>query len=121
MDLQKKLLFRLTVKDFRWDTFRAGGKGGQNQNKVESGVRCTHEPSGAVGVARDSRDQHRNRKNAFLRCVSSQLFLTWHKLECARLMSSPAKLSKQETEAIVNKIVDESMDEKNLKVEYYNA
>jgi protein subunit release factor B len=38
----KELLFSLTKKDFRIDTFRAGGKGGQKQNKTSSGVRVTH-------------------------------------------------------------------------------
>jgi protein subunit release factor B len=116
----KKLLFSLTSNDFEWDTFCAGGKGGMNQNAVASGVRCTHIPSGSVGTARDSRDQHRNRRNAFLRCVSSQKFTIWHKLECARLISVPAQLSKQEVESIVNKVVDEEMADCNLKVEYYN-
>lgn len=38
----KELLFSITKKDFKVDTFRCGGKGGQNQNKVESGARITH-------------------------------------------------------------------------------
>jgi peptide chain release factor 2 len=38
----KRLLFSVTKNDCDWDTFRSGGKGGQNVNKVESGVRCTH-------------------------------------------------------------------------------
>lgn len=117
----RKLLFSLTTKDFEWDTFRAGGKGGQNQNKVESGVRCTHIPSGSVGTARDSRDQHRNRKSAFLRCVSSQKFITWHKMECARRMSVPASLPDWMLKDIANKIVDDQMAEKNLKIEFYDA
>jgi len=37
--MSKELLFSLTKKDFRVDTFRAGGKGGQKQNKTNSGVR----------------------------------------------------------------------------------
>jgi protein subunit release factor B len=68
-DKPKQLLFSLTRKDFTWQTFRAGGKGGQNQNKVESGVRCIHPPSGARGEARDSRDQWRNKQSAFVRCL----------------------------------------------------
>lgn len=45
----------VSIKDCRVDTFRAGGPGGQRQNKVSSGVRIIHEPSGAVGEARDER------------------------------------------------------------------
>ena len=51
----------------RVDTFRAGGQGGQHQNKTESGVRLTHLPSGIVVTARDSRSQHQNRRTALAR------------------------------------------------------
>ncbi|WP_419162240.1 peptide chain release factor-like protein [Candidatus Palauibacter sp.] len=49
------------------ETFRAGGPGGQHQNKTESGVRLTHHPSGIVVTARESRSQHRNRARALAR------------------------------------------------------
>ena len=49
------------------DTFRSGGKGGQHQNKVESGVRLTHRPTGLVVTSRKHRSQHRNREDALER------------------------------------------------------
>lgn len=101
----------MTAKDFKWDTFRSGGKGGQNQNKVESGVRCTHEASGAVGTARDSRDQHRNRRAAFLRCIESGKFKAWHKAECSRRMGQEV--------VDVEEAVDKMMSPENLKIEYF--
>lgn len=45
----------------RVETFTAGGKGGQHQNRTESGVRLTHLPTGVVVTAREERSQYRNR------------------------------------------------------------
>jgi peptide chain release factor 2 len=53
--------------DFRVDTFRAGGKGGQNQNKVESGVRITDLVTGLSAEAREGRSQLQNKRKAFHR------------------------------------------------------
>ena len=55
------------LAECRVETFRAGGPGGQHQNKTESGVRLTHLPSGIVVTARDSRSQYRNRQIALTR------------------------------------------------------
>lgn len=85
--MAKRLLFSVTLKDCRLDTFRAGGKGGQNQNKVESGVRITHLASGAVGEARDSRDQLTNKRNAWSRMAASGKFKAWHRLVLCEILS----------------------------------
>lgn len=58
-----------TRKDFRVDTFRAGGKGGQNQNKVESGVRITDLITGISCESREHRDQPQNKNAAFQRLI----------------------------------------------------
>ena len=55
------------LAECRIDTFRSGGKGGQHQNKVESGVRLTHMPTGIVVTSRTHRSQHRNREDALKR------------------------------------------------------
>jgi protein subunit release factor A len=95
----RRKLFSLTKKDFKIDTFRAGGKGGQNQNKVESGVRVRHEPSGAVGEGRDSRHQAINKQRAFLRCVNSPTFKGWHKTHVAKLLGAEARARRVVEEA----------------------
>ena len=51
----------------RVETFMAGGKGGQHQNRTESGVRLTHLPTGLVVTAREERSQFRNKATALAR------------------------------------------------------
>jgi protein subunit release factor A len=51
----------------RVETFMAGGKGGQHQNKTESGVRLVHLPTGVVVTSREERSQHRNKSIALER------------------------------------------------------
>jgi hypothetical protein len=77
MSKNKKLAFSVTLADMEVQTFRAGGPGGQNQNKRDTGVRLIHHPSGARAESREERSQLQNKKTAFQKLVDSQTFKTW--------------------------------------------
>lgn len=51
----------------RFETFRSSGKGGQNVNKVETGVRAIYLPTGQIGISTDERSQYLNRQKALER------------------------------------------------------
>lgn len=75
--MSKELAFSVTIKDCTVQTFRSGGKGGQNQNKRDTGVRIIHEPSGAVGESREHRTQLENKRAAFRRMAEHGKFRAW--------------------------------------------
>ncbi len=106
--MSRELLFSVTVKDCRVDTFRSGGPGGQNQNKRSTGVRIVHIESGAVGESREHRTQEQNKTAAFRRMVASEKFESWRKTEAARRMGKIAEMEAR---------VDRQMESRNIRVE----
>jgi peptide chain release factor 1 len=106
--LSKELLFSVTKKDFEVQTFRCSGAGGQNVNKVNSGVRIVHRDSGAVGESREERSQLQNKKNAFKRLTESKIFKLW-------LQKKIFEINCDEKE--IERKVDREMNPENLKVE----
>jgi protein subunit release factor B len=71
------LAFSIGLADCEVQTFRSGGKGGQHQNKTESGVRVIHRDSGARGESREHRSQYQNKRAAFTRMVETTTFQTY--------------------------------------------
>jgi protein subunit release factor B len=103
----KKKLFSVTIKDCEVQTFRCPGKGGQNVNKVSSGVRIIHHPSGSIGQACDTRDQFRNKRLAFERMASTKEFKAWNYKRASEVLTNRS----------IDDIVLEQLQPEKLRVE----
>jgi peptide chain release factor len=60
----------LSSKDFKFESMRASGPGGQHVNKVNSAIRVTHLPTGLITTAQEERSQHMNKKLALSRLLA---------------------------------------------------
>jgi protein subunit release factor B len=98
----------VTMKDIEIQTFCAGGAGGQNQNRNQTGVRLIHKHSGARGESREFKSQMQNKRAALRRLSKTKEFLCW-----AKRMAGVSILSEEEVERKVNGW----LQEKNIKIE----
>lgn len=108
MVMSRQRVLHLTIKDFVVDHFRVGGNGGQRRDKRDTGARVTHPPSGAVGQCTEYRTQKQNKRVAWLKCVQSDKFQNWLRIEHSRAVGD------------IEAAVEAGMRPQNLIIEYYD-
>jgi protein subunit release factor A len=106
---QRIKVFSVGIEDCDVSCFTVGGNGGGGKDTSNTGVRVSHQPSGASGRATDTRSQLKNKQLAFRRMAETREFQAWAQLEAARRSGAKS----------IDTLVNEAMEPTNLKIETY--
>lgn len=115
----RELLFKVTKKDLKIEFFRAGGKGGQHQNKTSSACRIRHPESGAVAECREHRHQHQNKMEAWRKLIETPKFKLWLKKKIAHEMLSSDERRRRQLQ--IEEEVARLMEPENIRTQVKNA
>lgn len=115
MSNDRELLFSVSKKDLKIETFRAGGKGGSNQNKTSTGVRVRHPDSGAVAECRETRSQLENKRIAWMRLRQTPEFKRWLRRRIAEAMVTDDQRRRRQDS--INEAVTRQMRRDNITIQ----